>query len=507
MHRTKLASLVVLVVFLLTVLIARADVAFDTLISLSSTNPPNWGAGGLSTRLGAMVQAPDGNLYGTCHSGGYTPSGTWAGYGTVFRLTPAGIYSVVHFFGTVTNGLVNGYEMDGYLPTGDLTVGADGNIYGTVTTAGGSTHTVYPQGYGSMGGAVFQVTTNGDFTLTHAFADDVYYDLTLSNYVARCGTTPAAGVTMGRDGNLYGTTSAGAFYNRGAIYHITSAGAGVVEYLFPTNYAPGGLISELVEGPDGAYYGTTEYGGAYGYGSIFRFVPGTDFRTIYSFNVGPDGAFPLAGLCKGRDGYLYGTTSTSIPAYNYGTVFQIATNGSLATLHAFNSLESGATPHGVIQGSDGGLYGTTHDGGTNYNGIIYRVTTNGVFTLLHTFGPLTGGINGDGSGPMSALVQADNGSFYGLTQKGGAYGYGTVFRLTLTAPGPIVQTLTVTNGSVTLTWNATAGRAYQVQYNADLISTNWVNLGNSNVASQATLTTTDSIGSSSARFYRIVQLP
>ena len=483
-------------------------VSFQTLISFSGTNGPNWGSTWGTGRTAAMVQAGDGNLYGAAQMGGYTPSGDWAGFGTAFRITPDGSFGVLHYFGTVTNSF--DFAMDGYWPLGDLTVGADGNIYGTVAESGATSQTTYPNGYGVAGGAVFQITPSGTYSILHAFADDAVYDSSVSSYVAACGIYPYAGVTQGRDGNFYGTTTRGGHLGRGAIFMVDPSGASTLLYQFPTNYSPGGVISGLIQGDDGAFYGTTQYGGDYSLGSVFRFVPGVSFTTLYSFNAGApatNGIEPISNLCKGSDGNLYGTTSTAIPSLNAGTIFRISTNGLLTTLHAFSGdINDGGTPEGgLIQGSDGNLYGTTYGGGAdNYYGTVYQLTLDGKFTLLHSFRAPSNGLNADGMHPTATLVQASNGSFYGTTSGAGAYGYGTIFRLTVTPDAPMIQGMATTNGTVSFSWNAGIGSIYQVQFTTNFLTGSWTNLGVTNTATQSTMSASDSIGTDAQRFYRVV---
>ncbi|MGA7635159.1 MAG: choice-of-anchor tandem repeat GloVer-containing protein [Terriglobales bacterium] len=147
------------------------------------------------------------------------------------------------------------------------------------------------------------------------------------------------------------------------------------------------------------------------------------FTTVFSFD-GADGSFPL-GLVQATDGNLYGTTQASD-----GTIFKIAPSGTLTTLYSFAE-GSGVTPAaGLIQGTDGNFYGTNSSGGVNEGncqydcGTVFKITPAGTFTTLHSFEAT------DGDGPAGALVQATDGNFYGTTLGGGANGDGTVFQMT-----------------------------------------------------------------------------
>jgi uncharacterized repeat protein (TIGR03803 family) len=264
----------------------------------------------------------------------------------------------------------------------------------------------------------------------------------------------------------------------------------------------------LVQGSDGNFYGTTYNGGMGGYGTVFKISINGVLTSLYSFTGGNDGANPRAGLLQGGDGNLYGTTSGG-GAYGsssggYGTVFKISTNGALTSLYSFTRGTDGAYPDaGLAQGNDGNLYGTTTGGGgTNHAGTVFKIGTNGALTSLYS---LTGG--NDGGSPYGGLVQGSDGSFYGTTSGGGQGGAGTVFRLTIVRAAPVLQAVTLTNGTLSLTWSTEAGEMYQLQYNSDLSSTNWTNLGSPAAATGATLSAADSVTNAPRRFYRLALLP
>src|ERR1035441_7049705 len=151
-------------------------------------------------------------------------------------------------------------------------------------------------------------------------------------------------------------------------------------------------------------------------------LPAQTFTTLHSFD-GTDGAAPYAGLVQATDGNLYGTT-TYYGANDVGTVFKIPTSGTLTTLHSFDNTD-GASPYaGLVQANDGNLYGTAKAGGANGYGTVFKITTSGTLTTLHSFD------NTDGTSPYAGLVQATDGNLYGTTYLGGANGYGTLFKIT-----------------------------------------------------------------------------
>ena len=155
-------------------------------------------------------------------------------------------------------------------------------------------------------------------------------------------------------------------------------------------------------------------------------LPAQTFTTLYSFN-GTDGVYIIAGLVQGTNGNLYGTTEEG-GAIARGTVFEITPSGTLTTLYTFCSQSNctdGQYPvAGLVQGTDGNFYGTTGNGGAGGDGTVFKITPSGTLTTLHSF-DIT-----DGEDPRAALIQGTNGNLYGTTYEGGANGYGTVFKIT-----------------------------------------------------------------------------
>ena len=204
----------------------------------------------------------------------------------------------------------------------------------------------------------------------------------------------------------------------------------------------GPYYGSLVQGIDGNFYGTTESGGAYGLGTVFKMTAGGKLTTLYSFCAQAgctDGSYPYDGLVQATNGNFYGTTAAgganSAPACTSGcgAVFEITDNGKLTTLYSFcaqTGCTDGETPYAwLVQATDGNFYGTTEFGGTSDNctngcGTVFKITAGGNLTTLHSFGAA------DGEYPLAGLVQGNNGDFYGTTPFGGANGLGTVFEIT-----------------------------------------------------------------------------
>jgi uncharacterized repeat protein (TIGR03803 family) len=187
----------------------------------------------------------------------------------------------------------------------------------------------------------------------------------------------------------------------------------------------------LVQGTDGNFYGTTYLGGANDQGTIFKLSASGAFTTLHSFD-GTDGSEPLAGVVQAANGDFYGTTYLG-GSKNEGTVFKITPTGTFTTLHSFCSqtgCADGENPFAVlVLGTDGNLYGTTLGGGGGKGfGTVFKITPSGTLTTLHSF--CTQSSCADGKFPQTGLVQASNGNLYGTTISGGAYGDGTIFGIT-----------------------------------------------------------------------------
>jgi uncharacterized repeat protein (TIGR03803 family) len=264
---------------------------------------------------------------------------------------------------------------------------------------------------------------------------------TLHSFDGTGGAYPAAALIQATNGDLYGTLSGNYGSNGyGAVFKVTPGGTLTTlhAFCFPCTdgYAPTG---GLVQATNGYLYGTTDYGGAYSSGTIFKVTPSGALTTIYSFCAEGypcmDGESPTARLVQAANGYLYGTTHGFLggTAAPYGSVFKMTPSGALTTLHTFciqSGCPDGEYPNVLIQSANGDLYGTTSSGFlTPSPGTVFKITPSGTLTTLYTFCSLSG--CADGSGPVGGLVQATNGNFYGMTSgTGGASYCGAVFKIT-----------------------------------------------------------------------------
>jgi uncharacterized repeat protein (TIGR03803 family) len=317
---------------------------------------------------------------------------------------------------------------DGGTPYAGLVTGSDGNLYGTTETDGSS-------GYGT----IYQLTTSGSLNTLHAFTsgtDGANPYCSLLSYTGLLfGTAEAGSKGYGTVYELNTSGTSGSFYS---LYSFTGGTDGANPY--------GALVSGTTLMQDGTnntsepediVLGTTKNGGANSKGTVFLVTFSGSFQSLYSFTGGTDGANPVAGLVQSIDGNYYGTTIAG-GSNSKGTVYRLSvtgtfansiatTSGSLTPIYSFSGGADGGVPYGgVIQVTDGNLYGATETGGTSGYGTLYRITTSGSLTTLYTFG---GG--SDGANPYAPLVEGTDGYLYGATETGGTNGYGTVFQLSL----------------------------------------------------------------------------
>src|ERR1700722_11186652 len=277
-------------------------------------------------------------------------------------------------------------------PSAGVIQGSDGNFYGT-TQIGGANH----------GGTVFKLTPSGRLTTLYSFC---------SKGGAACtdGDFPYAGVIQGSDGNFYGATTGGGANDGGTVFKLTPSGGLTTLYSFcsQADCTDGDFpYAGVIQGSDGNFYGTTNYGGAAPYGgdgTVFPLPPSGPLTTLYSFCSQADctdGDFPYAGVIQGSDGNFYGTTNYggAAPDGDGGTVFHLTPSGALTTLYSFCSqadCTDGDFPYaGVIQGSDGNFYGTAGGGGPNDGGTVFQLTPSGALTTPYSFCSLAGCTDGD----------------------------------------------------------------------------------------------------------------
>jgi len=444
---------------------------FKKLVNLAGSN-------GANPYNMSLVQGRDGNLYGTTFAGGANS------LGTVFKLTPIGKLTTLHSFA--------GPPSDGAYPEAGLVLGSNGIFYGTTVSGGAN-------GFG----AVFSMSQEGVVKILYSFCQEV----TTGN--CDDGNAPEAPLIQATNGTFYGTTSSGGTAciatgcTGGTVFSMTPAGK-LTPALFSLDDESGmAPAAALVQASNGDFYGTT-YNGQ----TVFDFTLGGPLNLLYSL----DG--PVGALVQASNGNFYGTVAGTLPNNGGGgsTVFSFTAGGTPTTLYSFcaqKGCPDGADPYaGVIQATDGNLYGTTDLGGAftggGSNGLcledaelvdgcgtIFEIgTTGGTLNTLHSFNGKDGFNGTDGSLSLggNGLVQATNGTFYGTTVSGGTNTEGdmrdgTVFSLSV-GLGPFVKTLptsgkvaagvmilgTDLTGATSVTFNGTAA-AFSVVSSSEITTT------------------------------------
>jgi uncharacterized repeat protein (TIGR03803 family) len=430
MNRWK-TSLLACVLFAATAISAKAQ-TFTTLAY--------YGDG--FSRFSSFVQGRDGNLYGTVIDFNN-------GYGSVLKVTPSGVLTVLYNFCSQPSCT------DGTYP-GPIILATDGNFYGT-TQGGGIAGSCSNYGCGT----VFKITAGGAFTVLHSFsgADGAY----------------PTGLIEGSDGNLYGTTGGGgsgsACPGCGTIFKMSSGGA--LSTLHNFNRSDGTSPTGLVQATDGHLYGTTASGGKYnpgfcepygGCGTIFKATTGGAFTSLHSFQL-TDGAIPYVPVVQASDGTFYGTTFYGAGGGD-GTIFSITSQGKANTVYTFIGIANNPVV-GLLAASDGNLYGTTGESGScgGDEGLVYNVSQTSVFTAVY----------GDACGLGSytdTVVQATTGTFYGSYTndfEGAFYSLDiglapfVTFVIPTGKPGQTAQILGQgLTGTTSVTFNGTAAASFKV---------------------------------------------
>jgi len=350
----------------------------------------------------------------------------------VTQLAQAQAFTVLHTF---TGG------NDGANPFGSLTLDRAGNIYGTASAGGYKGQACSPAGCGT----VYQLKHRGSsWTFTSLYS---FRGVSSGN---GDGATPYAGVTVGPNGVLYGTTIFGGYGGVGTVFSLQPAARAsanalggwqetvLYRFVAVTNDGNYPAYGNLVLDPGGNFYGTTYQGGSAcgdsACGTVFQLTPrqgGGFTESLYDFPGRSGGGNPLAGVILDGAGNLYGTTSNN----NYPPVaYELSPSGAgwnETTLYIFPNLS--VPQGGVTFDGSGGLFGTTADNFESSGNTVYQLSPSGgqwAYSLLYTFPGSNGQI-----GPWNGVVRDASGNLYGTTFSGGAYGAGSVFKLTPSAGG------------------------------------------------------------------------
>lgn len=428
--------------FCAVIAIASQAQPLTTLASFSGTIQP---------QPTVLIQATDGNFYGTTSQGGLLTTLSPRGNGSIFKLTPAGALTTLYNFGTVLN--------DGAIPN-SLIQGTDGNFYGTTYYTGMGAFGIAGKAAGF--GTIFKITPDGELTTLYTFCqgsepciDDEY----------------PTSLTQGADGTIYGTTLGESL--GGSFFKITPAGKLTTLYGFGRGQTTQGSnpMGPLVQASDGEFYGTASGDGilpcgsfTLGCGTVFKITPGGTLTKLYTFGtISTDGANPRSSLVLATDGNFYGTTVAG-GATGDGTVFRITPSGTLTTLYSFTHE---CSPTGdLVQAGDGGLYGTC--GGSSPPGTIFRIALDGTFTTQYTFCAQP---NCDDGRTPDWLIQGSDGNLYGTTQIGGANADGSIFEFSLaSANAPAIA--------------ATGGIVNGASFQAGAVPGSWVTIKGTNLSSK-----------------------
>ena len=271
-------------------------------------------------------------------------------------------------------------------------------------------------------GTVFKIDTSGTETVLHSFTG------------SPDGAQPYAGLVMDNSGNLYGTTENGGASGFGTVFKVDNDGTETVLHSFAGGSSDGAdPTARVILDATGNLFGTTFAGGSSDKGTVFKLDTTNVETVLYNFTGDADGGNPFGGVTLGQDGTLYGTTENggSKSPHQYGcckgvlfAVIGTFSSGSEKVLYTFTGGKDGGTPAADLVLYNGALYGTTLSGGPGRRGTAFSVSiASGQEQVLHGF---TG--KSDGASPQAGLLINAAGAIYGTAEKGGRFKQGTVFQ-------------------------------------------------------------------------------
>lgn len=394
--------------------------------------------------FGLLVEAADNNLY-------IMVADSDSSSGKLYRITKSGEVTVLHTFSPSTEGAL--------FSTG-IVLGPDGNLYATLLPSQGNGSvlcritlsgevTVIQQlhiginlvaaangrlyglesvaGHGYFATNLYRVTLQGEAMLLKVFASFADY---------------LSGVSVGPDGNLYGTSQATGPQGRGAIFRVDASDRLAFIYLFAGGEFP---ASALIQGPDSKLYGTTMSGGSRHLGEVFRIAPDGSRTPVAEFD-GLNGRNPSAALALAPDGKLYGVTTRG-GSKDVGVIFSVTTDGQLAVVAEFPD-DVGPPTFPLTIGPNGAIYGVTAYGGVNHAGSIFKVADGSLLTLFNFNYDPNAATYGN---PVTALTLSPDGKLYGVANTQTPHPDGTVTTnaviYSISTDGP-PQTIYTFDGSV-----------------------------------------------------------
>lgn len=360
-------------------------------------------------------------------------SGSVDGVGNAARFNnPAGV--AVDATGNVYVSDYGNHTLRQITPAGAVTtLAGQPGTPGWVDGPGASARFYYPMGLAARGAGELALADYGNNVIRVTQPPPAPVFATLHDFAVAEGAASNNPLAFGSGGRIFGTTTLGGANNVGTIYSVQPDGSGFTVLKNFDNAGGGDGRSGVIVGNDGRLYGTTFAGGTSGGGTIFRIdADGANYTVLRQTNSA-DGRSLWAGLTQASDGLLYGAALVS---NNWGTLFRISTDGTFfQVLRDFTNDLNGGTPQGTpTQGPDGRIYGTTFRGGQFGAGVIFAVNPDGSgYTVLHALNPAT-----DGTNPQAGVYAAADGTLYGTTTFGGAFGSGTLYKLSPDGTGFVV---------------------------------------------------------------------
>ena len=342
-------------------------------------------------------------------------------------------------------------------------------------------------GGGVDAGTIFKLNKDGStYNVIHRFTG-----------ATGTGSLPTAGVIEGSDGRLYGRTLKGGGSDGATIFRLNRDGTDFM-ILYDSAVSGGNQFyaySGLIEGSDGRLYGNSSGDGDHAAGTVFSLNNnGSGYVVLHHFDTSGDGNYPEGGVIEASDGRLYGTTSYG-GAFDSGVLFRIDKNGSgYSILHQFNSATNDAYyPLGDLHEGPGGmLFGVTYFGGSDDSGTVYIIDRDGGgFVILHSFLDSQRA----GQNPNATLIRGPDGGLYGTAVYGATYGCGSIFRI-----APITLTIVKEISGYRVRITGTMGQRYAIERTGALPS-GWMEIGNAeNMTGTAEFL--DTSGDNVQKFYR-----
>jgi uncharacterized repeat protein (TIGR03803 family) len=371
-------------------------------------------------------------------------------------------------------------------PFTGLVLGKDGFFYGTISS--------FESSRTNVPGTVFRLSRSGEYSIILSAqnfkpsgpliqdqagnffgvtdfdngANGTVYEITSAGELKRLvsfegalnGARPYGRLLLASDGKLYGTTEFGGLNDSGSVFCLDANQILTTVHFFDSQEGAQAL-GGLIEPTTGQFYGATTANGEH----IFTVTPSGQIRSLVPLGV--TNGFGFVSMLLARDGNIYGTTGQGGQNWTVsdqgGVFFRMTLDGTYTNLASFSSSRSGEYPNGLVEAPDGDFYGTSQKGGQFGYGTAFKVTPSGQITLLASFD------GQNGREPRGQLVYGTDGQLYGVTRLGGKNGTGTFFRLT---DRPLL-TIESDGTSLTLSWDSAPGQVYRVETNANLNGNAW----------------------------------